>query len=111
MAHSLIAMLLTLGDGFRLCSQLPGNELFECRHAGLLFRSLVRQASEVPKVFGHLFDNGSVGFEVRLVAGDEIAPMATVSGVEGLSDCPEQLYQFGALGIEHSQRIGLEPLL
>ena len=79
-------MLLTLDDGFCLCSQLPGDELFECLHAGLLFSSLVRQASEIPKVFGHLFDNGPVGSEVRLVAGDEIAPMATFSGVEGFPD-------------------------
>ena len=37
-ADGFIAMLLTFGDGSRLRSQLPGDELFECRHAGLLFR-------------------------------------------------------------------------
>ena len=47
-ADALIAMLLTLGNGSCLCSQLPGNEPFECLHPGLLLRFLVRQASEIP---------------------------------------------------------------
>src|SRR3954464_13606311 len=46
-ADALIAMLFTLGNGSCLCSQLPGNEPFECLHPGLLFRFLVRQASEI----------------------------------------------------------------
>src|SRR6058998_2239783 len=100
MADGFIAMLLTLGDGSRFCSQLAADELFECPHPGPLFSFLARQPSEIPKVFGHLLDDGPIGCEVRLVAGNEIAPMATFSGVEGLSDCPEQLYQFVALGIE-----------
>src|SRR5689334_4428773 len=36
-ADTLIAMLLTLGNGSRLCPQLPGNEPFECLHPGQLF--------------------------------------------------------------------------
>ena len=86
MADGFIAMLLTLGDGSRLCSQLAGDEIFEFRHPVLLFSFLARQASEIPKVFGHSFDDGPVGCEVRLVAGDEIAPMATFSCPEGFSD-------------------------
>ena len=86
MADTFIAKLLTLGDGFRLCPQLPGDEPFECLHAIPLFKSLVCQASEIPKVFGHSFNNGPVGCEVRLVAGDEIAPMAAFSCAEGFSD-------------------------
>jgi hypothetical protein len=85
-ADAFIAMLLALGDGSRLRFQLPGDELFECRHAVLLLASLVRQASEISKVFGHSFDNGLVGCEVRLVAGDEIAPMAAFSGAESIFD-------------------------
>ena len=85
-ADAFIPMLLTLGDGSVLCSQLPSDKLFECRHACLLFRPLARQASEIPNVFGHLLDNGPVGCEVRLVAGNEIAPMATFRGAKGFSD-------------------------
>ena len=86
MADGFIAMLLALRDGSRLCSQLPDNELFKRLYAGLLFSSLVRQAPEIPKVFGHSFNNGPVGPEVRLVAGDEIASMAAFSGIEGFPD-------------------------
>jgi len=43
MADGFIAMLLTLGDGSRFCSQLAADELFECRHPGLLFGFLARQ--------------------------------------------------------------------
>ena len=99
-ADAFIAMLSALGDGSRLCFQLPGDELFECRHAILLLACLVCQPSEIPKVFGHSFDNSPVGCEVRFVAGDEIAPMAAFSGAERVFDGAKQLYQFVALGIE-----------
>ncbi len=35
-ADAFIAMLLALGDGFRLCSQLPDNELFKGLYAAAL---------------------------------------------------------------------------
>ena len=52
----------------------------------LLLASLVCQASQIPEVFGYSFDDSPVGCEIRLVAGDEIAPMAAFSGAESVFD-------------------------
>jgi hypothetical protein len=100
LAHCVGSLLSTLADGVGLDVQLLLDELFQLGDTFALFRHWSGEGLKVPRIFGHLFHDGTVGLEIGFVAGDQITAMAAFRRDERFFDRSQQLNELMACGVQ-----------